>query len=216
MSEIVNVDEMMPEVCTEEEYDYYAAQCKVALGSVVTKISTLLEMPVPDGKDKISFRIESRVKAFESVLEKCDDRGYSKSFESIRDNIRDVAGARIITKYIDEPKKLERMLRQIPGLSLDQTEDYISNPKESGYRALHVHANIEVFNPYDRGIHVIPVEIQIMSGLSCAFAKREHELRYKHSKLTEKESELVSEMWKHTYENELYLIELREIIKKRS
>lgn len=213
--EVMVANKAPEEVCTEEQYNYYAAQCKVALDSVVAKISTLLEMPVPDGKEKISFRIEKRIKAFEDVLEKCDGRGYSKTIKSIRDNIKDVAGVRIVTKYIDEPKKVEELLRQIPGLGLDDTEDYITNPKESGYRALHIHANIEVFNPYDRGIHVIPVEIQLMSGLFCSFAKREHSLRYKNSALTEEESQLMFEMWNGIYDNELRLIKLRDSMKSR-
>lgn len=206
---------MSEEVCSREQYGYYSAQCKVALAKVRASINTLLEMPAPDGEEKISFRIEERIKSYESVLHKCDDRECGKDIKSIRNNIKDVAGIRIVTKYIDEPKKVEELLRQIPGLGLDETEDYITNPKESGYRALHIHSNTEVFNPYDRRIYVIPVEIQLMSGLFCSFTKREHQLRYKNSVITEEEAQLIQDMWNGIYDNELRLIKLRDAVKNR-
>ena len=56
-------------------------------------------------------------------------------------------------------------------------KDYIKNPKENGYRSLHLGLRVPVFL-MDKKI-VVPVELQIRTVAMDFWASLEHQLRYK-------------------------------------
>ena len=62
-------------------------------------------------------------------------------------------------------------------IELIRMKDYCNNPKESGYRSLHVVIAIPVYLVNRKKI--VPVEVQFRSIAMDAWASLEHELRYK-------------------------------------
>lgn len=123
--------------------------------------------------------IKSRVKQPESIIKKMHKEGVPITIESLEKNISDVAGVRVICSYIDDIYKLYDMLRSQDDIEIIEIKDYIKNPKDNGYRSLHVIARIPVF--LSTGKTYSLVEIQIRTIAMDFWASLEHEIRYKNS-----------------------------------
>lgn len=65
-------------------------------------------------------------------------RGYELSVENIEDKLNDVAGIRVICSFVEDIYYLASMLSAQDDLTVLQVKDYIKNPKENGYRSLHL------------------------------------------------------------------------------
>ena len=103
--------------------------------------------------------------------------GIEVSFESIEKNLNDVAGVRIICPYISDVYTVRNLLCAQKDIKMVAEKDYIKNPKESGYRSLHLLAEVSVqLSDGERPIHV---EIQIRTISMDSWATVEHNLRYK-------------------------------------
>lgn len=164
----------------EEQYEIYAAECSAALKLTLARIESLSETIERFGKRNPFDRIESRMKTFKSVRGKCNTREYDMNIESIRENVKDVAGIRIITKYIDEIDLVKDMIERIPGINIVKVKDYVKEPKENGYQSVHLDCQVEIYDPY-KGSRLVPVEIQIRSKSMNLWATLEHDLKYKNS-----------------------------------
>lgn len=164
----------------EVEYEIYAAECKAAMRLALARIKNLSEAIDRAGKRNPFDRIESRIKTFKSVKGKCRARGYEVDILDIREKVRDVAGIRIITKYLDEVMVVRSMIAQIPGITIVSTKDYVTEPKDNGYQSLHLGCQIEIYDPF-KGSQLVPLEIQIRSKSMNLWATLEHDLKYKNS-----------------------------------
>ena len=69
------------------------------------------------------------------------------------------------------------MLTAQDDIELVTCKDYIKNPKDNGYRSLHLGLKVPVFL-IDRKV-VVPVELQIRTVAMDFWASLEHQLRYK-------------------------------------
>jgi len=58
-----------------------------------------------------------------------------------------------------------------------ESKDYISNPKEGGYRSLHLIVRTPIFT--QKGKKLVNVEVQIRTIAMDFWASLEHKLRYK-------------------------------------
>jgi len=170
------------------------------------EISTKLENL--DSEFQVNFdynpihHMESRMKDMQSLLQKAERKGYDLTADSIKDHIYDIAGIRVITNYVDDIYRLEKMLTKQTDVTLLRRKDYIKHPKESGYRSLHLVVKVPVFQ--SNGPIDVPVEIQIRTIGMDMWASLEHKLRYK----TNVDKELVD-----TYGDQLkgYSDELEQI-----
>lgn len=164
----------------EEEYELYSQECEAALNQVLLAIETLSRAFDRTGKRNPFDRIESRMKTFKSVRGKCKARGYELSMSSIKENVKDVAGVRIITKYIDEVMRVKDLISQIPGINIIRVKDYVTIPKPNGYSSIHLACQVSVYDPFS-GSRLMPVEIQLRSKGMNLWATLEHDLKYKNS-----------------------------------
>jgi putative GTP pyrophosphokinase len=71
------------------------------------------------------------------------------------------------------------MLLKQPDITLLEEKDYIKNPKESGYRSLHLVIEVPVY--LSESTHNVKVEVQLRTIAMDFWACLEHELRYKTS-----------------------------------
>lgn len=69
------------------------------------------------------------------------------------------------------------MLLRQEDVKLLKRKDYITHPKENGYRSLHIVVSIPVF--LADSVEVTPVEIQIRTIGMDMWASLEHKIRYK-------------------------------------
>lgn len=121
--------------------------------------------------------IKSRLKSPESIYEKLRRRGFPITVESIRKNLTDVAGLRVICSFPDDIYRLAELLIQQDDIILERRKDYIQNPKENGYRSLHLILSVPIFLP--SGKEYVKVEVQFRTIAMDFWASLEHKLKYK-------------------------------------
>ena len=151
--------------------------------AAIKEVSTKLE--VLDNEYSVRYdynpihHMQCRIKSIESIMEKIERKGWPKEIESVY-KITDFAGVRVICNYIDDIYTVEESLMRQDDIKLLKRKDYIKNPKESGYRSLHLVVEVPIFLS-DRTYHM-PVEIQIRTIAMDTWASLEHELKYKSRK----------------------------------
>lgn len=152
---------------------------KFALAEINTKIEILKqEFQYSDDYNPIEH-VNSRLKSPDSILRKAYRKGCAASLQSIRENIRDIAGVRITCSFISDVYKVKDMLERQRDIQLVECKDYISNPKPNGYRSLHLIVKVPVFMS-DSEDDVF-VEIQIRTIAMDFWASLEHKIYYKYS-----------------------------------
>ena len=121
--------------------------------------------------------MESRQKSIDSILGKLYKYGFPLTLESAKKNIYDIAGIRVICYYIDDIYRIAEMITSQGDITPIRVRDYIANPKENGYRSLHIVARVPVF--LSQRTENVPVEIQIRTVAMDFWASLEHRLKYK-------------------------------------
>ena len=142
-------------------------------------------LDVLDGELQITHKhnpihhIESRIKSVANIFKKLHRYGVPLSLDSAKEHIRDIAGIRVICNYIDDVYAIESMLLKQPDVALITRKDYISQPKDNGYRSLHLIVEVPIF--LSDITENIPVEIQMRTVAMDYWASLEHQLRYKNN-----------------------------------
>jgi len=121
--------------------------------------------------------IESRVKSLPSIVKKLSDTGFPVSISSAKKNLHDIAGVRVVCRYVDDIYRIADLLLAQDDISLILEKNYIRNPKPNGYRSLHIVVDVPVY--MSQGKLFIPVEIQIRTVAMDFWATLEHGIRYK-------------------------------------
>ena len=119
----------------------------------------------------------SRVKSPQSIIRKLRERNIPISFNNAKKSLRDIAGVRIICRYVDDIYLLASLLKKQDDIQLIEEKDYIKNPKANGYRSLHLVMEVPVY--LANGKVFIPVEVQIRTVAMDFWASLEHSLHYK-------------------------------------
>lgn len=148
-----------------------------AIKQIETKLDILnKESSVNRTRNPIST-VKSRLKSPESIAKKLEKKGFEVSFDSMMRNLNDIAGVRVICPYISDIYTVRDMLLKQPDLKLIVQNDYIENPKESGYRSLHLVMETPVY--LSKTEHHVRVEIQLRTIAMDFWASLEHQLHYK-------------------------------------
>lgn len=121
--------------------------------------------------------IKTRIKTMPSILRKLQRRNLPITIEAIDENIHDIAGVRVICSFIDDIYKLADYISEQDDVEVIERKDYISKPKEGGYRSLHLIVRTPIFT--QRGKKLVDVEVQIRTIAMDFWASLEHKLRYK-------------------------------------
>lgn len=177
----------------EDEFEDYKVECEAALRTAEAKLINIKEMARRHTSRSPFSSIDYRIKTLESVIDKCERRGYAQNIDSIKKNVHDIAGLRIITPFRDDIYTVVNMLRRVPGFNIDEEKDYVENPKPNGYSSYHLNIQIEVYSPITGGSKLIPIEIQIRDKAMDLWATIEHIVKYKKDLAAPE----VSEQFKH-------------------
>jgi len=175
---------------------------RYALNKMNTKIENMNDFCQMSYAHNPIHHTEARLKSPDSIIEKMRRRGYEISLESLKENLYDVAGMRVICNYINDIYQIVHLLSVQKDIRVKLTKDYIVNPKPTGYRSLHIVFEIQVY--LITGEVWVPVEIQFRTLAMDMWASLEHELRYK-SKDCVSDSEKES---LRKYSDSLYEIDL--------
>jgi putative GTP pyrophosphokinase len=151
---------------------------KFALNELETKIEILREEFLMIHEYNPIEHTNSRLKSPESILKKLNRKGKGISVESIRENVKDIAGMRITCSFISDIYRVFDMLEKQSDIKVLKVKDYIKNPKSNGYKSLHVLLETPVF--MSDGKEIVTVEVQIRTIAMDFWASLEHKIFYKY------------------------------------
>ena len=152
-----------------------------------------------------------RVKTIESIQEKCRKKGYDATYECAMEKINDIIGVRGVCSFEDDVYRVAEVLSTHQDLKIIKRKDYIQQPKNSGYRSLHLIVEIPIY--FQGEMQWIRAEIQLRTTAMDFWAGVDHQLRYKKGK---KEAVLIGKELKEysqaVAELDRKMVELRERI----
>lgn len=172
------------------EYEKLMAYYRCAIMEIETKFNVLNEeFSLRYDRNPINS-IKCRLKTPKSIIEKLDRLNLPFSIENVEQNLHDVAGIRVICSFPNDVYTLASALLNQDDITLIREKDYIKEPKDNGYRSLHLIVTVPIFLASEK--RLMKAEIQLRTIAMDFWASLEHQLKYK------KETEFTKEM-----ENEL-------------
>jgi putative GTP pyrophosphokinase len=130
-------------------------------------------LDITDSDRQLAKYISSRIKSPDSIEEKLERKGFSSGVDSAIANIYDVIGIRIVVRFMGDIYTVKELLKNSGEFKIIEERDYITNPKESGYRSYHLIIETEID---DMKIYA---EIQLRTMAMDCWASLEHQIRYK-------------------------------------
>lgn len=137
--------------------------------------------------------INTRIKSETSIRRKLQRRKLPITLESMEENIFDIAGVRVIGSFLEDIYDLANYFLEQDDVRLIERKDYIKNPKENGYRSLHLIVEIPIF--LADGKKWVKVEVQFRTIAMNFWASLEHKLRYKKELSQERLKEIDNELF---------------------
>lgn len=132
--------------------------------------------------------IKSRLKSMDSIMDKLQRKGLPLELKSIEDNLKDVAGIRVICPFLSDIYRMASCLMEQDDIVVIEKKDYIKNPKKNGYRSLHLIVETPIFLHKEK--RMMKVEVQFRTIAMDFWASLEHRMHYKKN-LNEKIQEML-------------------------
>ena len=105
------------------------------------------------------------------------DKNIPLTMTAIENNINDIAGVRIICSFLDDIYTLADCLINQDDITLIKIKDYVKNPKDNGYRSLHLIVSVPIFLQNEK--RDVKVEVQLRTISMDSWASLEHKILYK-------------------------------------
>lgn len=138
----------------------------------------------------------SRVKDNNSIANKLLSKQLNITVDNALNHLTDIIGVRIVVHFIGDVYDIASKIRT--QYEILEEIDYITNPKENGYRSLHMIVKAPVKTKSGFNGKTIPVEIQIRTVAMDCWASLEHQMLYK--KETQQNMELAQKELLHCAE----------------
>ena len=136
--------------------------------------------------------IKSRLKSMDSIVEKLQRKNLPLELESIENNLKDVAGIRVICPFLSDIYRMASCLMEQDDILLIEKKDYIKNPKPNGYRSLHLIVETPIFLQKEK--RMMKVEVQFRTIAMDFWASLEHRMHYKKNLDDKMQEMLVAEL----------------------
>ncbi len=150
---------------------------KCAIKEIQTKLEILNdELSLKTNRNPIDS-ITSRLKRPRSIVEKMKKNGWPITVESVEQNLNDVAGVRVICSFLEDIYSVADMFTKQDDINVLIRKDYIKEPKDNGYRSLHLIVEVPIFLS-DKSM-MRRVEVQIRTIAMDFWASLEHQVKYK-------------------------------------
>lgn len=186
----------------EYEEEGVAAECERLIGKVLPEIRIIADEMASEHKRPVVQYISSRVKTPISIADKLYRKKRDITLEKALGTLNDLAGIRVVCSFQDDVYRTVKAIKKLECLSIVKVKDYIAHPKSSGYRSIHIVAEVP------QGDFSIRLEIQVCSAAMNYWAMLEHQLSYKNRKGDPKEIEKIQKELKS------YSIQIAKIDKK--
>lgn len=161
----------------KEPYDTLISYYKCAMMEVETKFRVLNEQFSLEYDRNPIESIKTRIKSTDSLIRKIRDKNIPLTMTAIENNINDIAGVRIICSFLDDIYTLADCLINQDDITLIKIKDYVKNPKDNGYRSLHLIVSVPIFLQNEK--RDVKVEVQLRTISMDSWASLEHKILYK-------------------------------------
>lgn len=172
---------MIPDTPTAAAFQQQYREMMQLYSAAVREVRTKVEILDEEFRTRYAHNpihhIDSRLKSPQSMMKKLARKGLPQTLEAAEANLNDIAGIRIVCNYLDDIYRIADLLQRQRDVEFVHRRDYIENPKESGYRSLHLVIRIPVF--LSSHTELVLVEVQIRTIAMDFWASLEHQLRYK-------------------------------------
>lgn len=159
------------------QFNELMSRYQAAIKEVSTKLEILKSDFLIRNRRKSIESIQSRIKKPVSIIKKLNAKGLEVDLETIRDELNDVAGIRVICPFIDDIYMVADRLAAQDDIRVLEVKDYIRNPKPNGYRSYHMIIEVPVF--FMDAKELMRVEVQLRTVAMDFWASLEHEIKYK-------------------------------------
>lgn len=161
----------------QKEYEDMMELCEDAMDLVSQKLEQLgRRLQDCSGRNPIR-RISPRLKSPESIADKAAEKGIPYEPDSIMKHMHDIAGVRVICPLLEDVYEVAKAVIADPDLTILEKRDYIQQPKNNGYRSLHLIMQVPVRTA--DGPRPVTVELQLRTIAMDWWASLDHQLRYK-------------------------------------
>lgn len=148
-----------------------------AIDCIMGTLKTIEQEMIESGLRIPIHSVTSRIKSPDSTRQKLARHGLPYTIDNVMNNLHDIAGVRIICKYITDIYHVRDLLLKSDRYTFIKEKDYIKTPKSSGYRSLHLIVETDV--SVDGENRKIRCEIQLRTSAMDSWASLEHNMRYK-------------------------------------
>lgn len=174
----------------KKSFDLLMSYYECAIMEIETKFRVLNhELSLEYDNNPIES-IKTRVKSYDSILKKIRRKNIPLNLQAIEENLKDIAGVRVICSFPDDIYKLAESFLKQDDITLIERKDYIKNPKPSGYRSLHLIVQVPIFLQNEK--KMVNVEVQFRTIAMDFWASLDHKMRYK-KELSDEEVEILQE-----------------------
>ncbi len=163
------------------ELEHLVVEYSCAMDEVNTKISNLRREFDRTHPYTPIEHVKTRMKSLPSLIGKAQRLGCATDLAAIRQQIRDIAGIRVVCSFVEDAYAVADMLSHQPDLTVLTRKDYIANPKANGYQSLHLIVEVPVF--LSNRVVRVPVEVQLRTIAMDFWASVEHQIHYKYDGL---------------------------------
>lgn len=160
-----------------KKFRQMSATFEGAIDCVIGTLKTIEQEMIEGGLRIPIHSVTSRIKSPDSTRQKLARHGLPYTIDNVMNNLNDIAGVRIICKYITDIYHVRDLLLKSDRYTFIKEKDYIKTPKPSGYRSLHL--IVETYVSVDGENRKIRCEIQLRTSAMDSWASLEHNMRYK-------------------------------------
>jgi len=155
-----------------KEYNDNSTALERAMTKVANDLSALIIDYAADHKIRCKKTLDKRIKSLDSIKEKIKRKKVSSLFD-----LRDLVGIKIIVNNLKDAQALSELITKKWKDKKLEVEDYLTSPKKSGYRAIHINL-MQIVDVKGKEVS-IPVEIQIKTLAQDLWSVLSHEDLYK-------------------------------------
>ena len=176
----------IPMFMRDYEYKKMKLKYEAALNKMKNKLNNLYISYEKNGIVNPIEHIKVRLKDDEAIVRKLVLNDRELTLENVENFVNDIAGVRIVCSFLSDLEELKEIIRSDPELSIVKEKDYVTNPKENGYRGYHLIVGVPVY--LSNGFTLVKVEIQIRTIAMEMWDSLEQKICY-HKKTTENTKE---------------------------
>ena len=167
------------------EYEELFLKYTLAMRKLECELKNLIDAYTGNKKSDLVDHSKSRIKEYDSALEKLERKGLEKTPENLEQYITDMVGYRIVCPFISDVYTIVSLIKSSKLFEIRDEDDYIQKPKESGYQSYHLDVSVPI--ELNQEMIYVPCEIQIRTMAMDLWATLDHKLRYKLSEEIEKQ-----------------------------